>query len=136
MGTGRRNELAVGLLDGGSPNYESITVYLQETVYDEDGNLVTRPSATGIPAKASFQRDTQSRASVRLLEQADQGFESEEIYTMRFPRSFPHVLGLQAQVDWGVDANGNPRRWAVFGWPIPYNSSPRTKHLIYTVKRF
>jgi hypothetical protein len=48
---------------------------------------------------------------------------------MRLPRGAP-LLGAQAQVEWrGV-------RWAVFGDPFFYNSSRRTAHVGYTLKRF
>jgi hypothetical protein len=117
----------MSLLDRGR---EDIIVYLEETVTDIDGNIRTRPSVTGIPAKATIQIKGQSGTSARRSEQDNEGYESEEVYRMRLPRSFPHLIGAQSQIEW------NGQRWAVFGNPQVYNGSPRTAHIDYTIKRF
>lgn len=119
----------MSLLESG-PGYEDITVFPEESYTDADGNLMLRCSETGFPAKARFQVRAQSGTSSRRQEQDDEGFESEDVYMMRFPRSFPYVLGMQSQIEW------HGERWEVFGNPRQYNSSRRTAHLTYTVKRF
>lgn len=119
----------MSLLDSG-PCYEPCTVYLEEVVTDEDGNIRTRPSTTGIQAKARFQIQWQSGTSSRRQEQDNEGYESEQIYMARFPRSFPYDLGAQSEIEW------RGKRWALFGDANRYNSSPRTRHNVYTIKRY
>ena len=117
----------MSLLDTGQVD---IIVYLEEKVIDIDGNIRTQPSKTGIPAKARLQVLGQSGTSARRQEQDNEGYESEKVYTMRFPRSFPYILGAQSQIEW------NGQRWAVFGDVNYYMNSPRTAHVTYTIKRF
>jgi hypothetical protein len=116
----------VSLLD--STN-ENVTVFMEEMVIDADGNKMTRASATGIPAMARLSVQGQSGTSARRAEKSDEGFFTEQVYSLRFARNFPHVLGAQAQVDW------NGQRWSVFGDVSRYNSSRRTRHLSYTIRR-
>lgn len=120
----------MSLLDAGSGRYEPVTVYLEEVVRDQDGNKRTRPSTVGTSAKARLQVQGQSGTSARRAEQDNEGFMTEKVYRMRFPRSFPHVLGAQSQVEWRGE------RWAVFGDVSRYNGSHRTKRVTYTIKRY
>lgn len=117
----------MSLLDGGFT--EDVVVYMEETVTDADGNIRTRPSATGTTTKARLQVLGQSGTSSRRQEQDNEGFESERVYSIRFPRDFP-IVGMQSQIEWlGV-------RWAIFGTENRYNSSRRTRHITYTIKRY
>lgn len=116
----------MGLLDRGT---EDVIVYPEEVVTDMDGNIRTRPSANGFPARARMQPLGQTGTSSRRQEQDNEGFESERVYNIRFPRNFP-ILGAQSEIEWrGV-------RWALFGTEVIYNNSPRTSHVTYTIKRF
>ena len=124
-----------GLLDS-KANYEPCTVYLETTRYDADGNLITEPSTTGISAMGRFQPASMSGTSARRAEQDNEGFESEQMYTLRFPRSFPHVLGAQSEVEWRTDSLGRPIRWTIFGDPYYYNGSKRTAHVSYLLRRY
>jgi hypothetical protein len=117
----------MSLLDTGNT---AITVYLEELVIDADGNKKTRPSDTGIPAQVRVEISNQSGTSSRRAEGDVEGFETEQVYRIRFPRSWPHRLGAQSRIEW----DGNS--WAVFGEPQIYNRSPKTAHLIYTIRRF
>lgn len=117
----------MSLLDYGN---EDVVVYLEEVVTDADGNTKTRPSTTGIPTKARIDPQNQSGTSSRRAEQDNEGFETEEVYSIRFPRSFSYEIGSQSQIEWlGV-------RWAVFGKPRRYTRSPRTAHTSYVMKRY
>lgn len=117
----------MSLLDRGT---EDILVFLEKTMVDEDGNTRTYASREGIPAKVRLQVLGQSGTSARRAEQDNEGYEGEKVYSLRFPRSWPHLLGAQAQVEWrGV-------RWAVFGDANYYTNSPNTTHLTYTIKRY
>lgn len=118
----------MSILDWGCT--EDVIVYLEEVVTDMDGNIRTRPSSVGIPAKARLQVLGQSGTSSRRQEQDNEGFESEKVYTLRFPRSFPHVLGAQSEIEWRGE------RWAVFGDINIYSASRRTSHVVYTIKRY
>lgn len=108
---------------------EDVVVYLEEEWTDRDGNLGTRPSAVGIPAKATIQPAAQSGTSARRSEQDNEGYETEGVYRIRFARSFPYVLGAQSRVEW------NGQYWALIGDVHLYNGSPRTRHVDYTIRR-
>lgn len=108
---------------------EDVVVYPEEVVTDMDGNVRTRPSATGISTKARMQPLGQSGTSSRRQEQDNEGFESERVYAIRLPRGFP-ILGAQSEIEW------RGSRWAVFGPEVIYSNSPRTSHVTYTIKRY
>lgn len=127
----------MSLLDRGEC-FEQCTVYLEVSTTDSDGNTVTRASATGIAAVASFQIQGQSGTSSRRAEQADEGYESERVYTVRFPNWFTAQhgeLGAQSVIEWRTDSRGRPARWSLFGDVQRYGSSRRTKHVVYTIRR-
>lgn len=119
----------MSLLDSRA-NYESCVVYPEVTREDEDGNLITEASEVGVDALARFQAKNQSGTSARRSEQDNEGFETEKVYDVRFPRSFPLVLGAQSELEWRGE------RWVIFGDPTYHNGSPRTRHLSYTIKRY
>lgn len=118
----------MSLLDKGT---EDIVVVLEEAVLDEDGNIRTRPGKVGVRTKARLQVLGQSGTSSRRQEQDNEGYESERVYSLRLPRSWSHgEIGMQSQIWWRGE------RWAMFGPPQRYNSSPMTAHYQYTIKRF
>lgn len=116
----------MGLLDRSN---EDIIVYPEETVTDTDGNAFTRASTTGVLTRADIQPLPQSGTSARRAEQGNEGFETEQIYRLRFPRNYEMDLGPQARIEW------NGERWGIFGNPLRFNSSPRTRHNEYTIVR-
>ncbi|MCA2331634.1 hypothetical protein JF714_14400 [Mycobacterium avium] len=127
----------MSLLDGG-PGFEPCVVYPEEVTYDDDGNKISRAAAVGIPTKARFQIQGQSGTSSRRAEQQEEGFETERVYTVRFTRKFIREHGApdaQAQIGWGVDSEGREARWSIFGDVQRYNSSRRTRHDTYTIRR-
>lgn len=129
----------MSLLDTGA-RYQPCIVYPEELVIDGDGNKRTRPSKTGIPAIARFQVANQSGTSARRAEQDNEGYESEKVYRMRFPRSFTKqhgILGAQTQIEWGTQpVTGKPIRWALFGDATVYDSSSALSRVDYTIKRY
>ena len=94
----------MSLLDSGT---EDIIVFLEEVVTDEDGNLRTQPSKCGVPAKATIQPLGQSGTAARRSEQDNEGFESEKVYWMRLPRSFPYVIKAQSRIEWRITSYSN-----------------------------
>lgn len=106
-----------------------VVVYPDETYTDEDGNLITRPSPVGIPTPATIRLAMQSGTSSRLAEQQDLGDFTEEVYTMRLPRDFPHELGTRAIIEW------RGGKWSVFGKPRWFGGSRRTARIEYVIKR-
>lgn len=117
----------MSLLD--KPGREIVTVFMQETYTDSDGNLMTRASTTGITTDATIQLLAQSGTSSRRAEQDNEGFETEQMYRLRFPRKWTLVLDAQAKVEWqGV-------MWSVIGKVRRYNSSERTRHNDYMIRR-
>ena len=117
----------MSLLDRGCN--ETVVVYPEVVSTDIDGNVFTKASNTGITTKARIQWQGQSGTASRRQEQDNEGFESEKVYSIRFPRGF-QILGAQSQVQWqGV-------RWVLFGDVNRYNSSRDTAHQTYTIKRY
>jgi hypothetical protein len=101
-------------------------------VVDEDGNKFTRPSLTPIQAIARLQVANQSGTSARRAEQDNEGFSTEKVYRLRFPRSFTKehgVLGAQSQIVWRGE------RWSIFGDATEYDSSPALQRVDYTIRR-
>jgi hypothetical protein len=116
----------MSLLDRGN---EDIIVYPEILTRDSDGNFITKASDEGIPTKAMIQLRAQSGTSARRSEQDNEGYETESVYRMRLPRSFPGPLGAQAMVEWRGE------RWSVIGDAQVFNGSARTRHLDYTIRR-
>lgn len=111
---------------------ETIIVYPEVTTIDEDGNIFTRPSATGITARATLQLSLQSGTSARRAEQDNEGFESEEVYRLRFSRAEDRrlgPLGPQSRISW------NGEYWEIYGYHKRFNGSKRTRHRDYTIRR-
>lgn len=122
----------MSLLDTGA-RYQPVLVYPEVQDLDSDGNKRTRPSNTPISAIARFQVANQSGTSARRAEQDNEGFESEKVYRMRFPRSFTKehgILGAQSKIVW------RGQTWALFGDATEYDSSPALARVDYTIKRF
>ena len=117
----------MSMLDRG---HVDVTVFLEEAVTDADGNIMTRPSETGTPARIRMDPAVMTGTSARRAEQDNEGFETEQQYTCRFPRSFQHVIGAQSQLEW------NGRRWAMHGDRFVYDRSHRTAHFVYRLRRF
>lgn len=116
----------MSLLDEGR---ETVTVYLEETWVDSDGNLMVRPGPTGITTSAAVQVLAQSGTSARRSEQGNEGFETEEVYRLRFPRSFPHYLNSESRVEW------LGKSFEIVGEARLYNGSERTAHIDYVMRR-
>ncbi|WP_078344715.1 hypothetical protein [Mycobacteroides chelonae] len=106
-----------------------IIVYMEESYTDSDENTMLRASKTGIPTRARIQPASQSGTSSRRAEQDNEGFETEKMYRLRFPRSWKQTLGSQAQIDW------NGKRWSLFGDVTAYIGSPATRHNTYIIWR-
>lgn len=116
----------MSLLDRGR---EEVTIYQEVVTTDRDGNVLTKPGSVGTTTIATIQVLAQSGTSQRRAEQTNEGFETEEVYRMRLPRSFPFVVGNQAQVLW------RGKRWSVMGKARFYNGSSKTAHIDYMIKR-
>ncbi|RAV17188.1 hypothetical protein DQP55_04175 [Mycolicibacterium sp. GF69] len=102
---------------------EEVVVYLEETTTDADGNTITKPSATCIETRARIQ------PVGTPTEEQDSGYQTASRYRLRFPRSWPHVLGAQSQIEW------NGKRWSMIGDLIRHNGSARTRHVHYVIER-
>lgn len=110
---------------------ETVTIYHQEAFTSPDGNKMYRPSTTDIDivANCAVQAAAQSGTSARRAEQDQEGYDTEEVYRFRPPRSYTRKIGFQAQVQWrGV-------RWAIIGKPKEFNGSDNTYHTDYTLRR-
>src|SRR5690554_4585080 len=119
----------MSLLDKG--NFD-VVVFPEEEFVDADGNRLTRASQTGIPARAMIQLASQSGTSARRSEQDEEGFESEEVYRIRFTRADDAKLGQlgpQSKIEW------NGYKWSVFGFRKVYASGRRTRHHDYMIIR-
>lgn len=117
----------MSLLDRGCN--QDVVVFPEVATTDRDGNIRTTCSDTGIETRARIQWMGQSGTASRRQEQDNEGFESEKVYSIRFPRGF-QILGAQSQIEWqGV-------RWVLFGDVNRYTGSRETTHETYTIKRY
>lgn len=114
----------MSLLDRGN---QCVVVYPEEKVTDADGNTKTQAAKCGFRARARIQPLGSGGAA--SADQYGDGFDSEKVYSLRFPRGLRCVLGAQSQIEWMGE------RWVIHGDPLRYSNSPRTAHLIYTIKR-
>jgi hypothetical protein len=111
---------------------EDVVIYYAESYLDDDHNIMYRLSGVGIPAKAEVQPARQSGTSARRAEQDNEGYESEEVYRLRFTRKWDSenpVLTPQSEIEWLGE------RWTVVGKPTFYRGSRRTKHTDYQIRR-
>lgn len=109
-----------------------ILVFPEILVYDEDGNAQTKAAEVGIPARAMIQLKAQSGTSALRSEQDNEGFETEVMRRVRLTRESERRIGLigaQAQIEY------DGKRWSLFGDPALYNTSRRTRHYDYTIRR-
>src|SRR5690606_41287572 len=89
-----------------------ILVFLATMEPDADGNLRPRLATEGVPARARIQPTSQSGTSARRAEQDNEGYESEEMYSLRFARGHEVAMDQHSVVEWDGD------RWHVFGYPL------------------
>lgn len=107
-----------------------VTVFPEVQDTDKDGNVRTRASKTGFPAKASIYPLNQSGTAARRAEQDNEGFETETVLRMRLVGEHRFlVLGAQSVIEW------DGARWSVFGDVIKQDATPRTAHYLYTLRR-
>lgn len=117
----------MSLLDFGN---EVVTIQPPTYEADEDGNLMpTYNPANEFTATVRLQPSAQSGTSARRAEQDNEGFETEEMYSLRFVRSQEADLDPMTKVIW------NGGTWHVFGFPKRYNGSLRTRRLEYMIRR-
>lgn len=100
---------------------ETVTVYPETLGTDDDGNIITRPSPTGLVLRAAVQ-------PLSSTETSERGFTGRQAYRIRLQASAP-ILGAQAVVEW------RGHRWSVEGDAVFYNGSPRTAHVDYVIVR-
>ncbi len=100
-----------------------VTVFPEVTRFDEDGNLLTGPSAVGTVCRAviqplSFPAETQ-----------DMAYTTEERLRLRLIGWEGDELGAQSAVTW------EGRRYAIDGEPRRYRGSRRTSRTEYVLVR-
>jgi hypothetical protein len=118
----------MSLLDVGR---ETVTVYHQEQFISPDGNIMYRTSATDVDviANCAVQLASQSGTSARRAEQDQEGYDTEDVYRFRPPRSYVREIGFAAQAQW------RGLRWSIIGNPKYYSGSDNTYHTDYTLRR-
>lgn len=118
----------MSLLDIGR---ETVTVYHDEVVTSPDGNIMHRASTTDVDviANCAVQVAAQSGTSARRAEQDEEGYNTEEVYRFRPPRSYTRRIGFNAEAEWRGE------RWQIIGKPKEFNGSDNTYHTDYTLRR-
>lgn len=118
----------MSLLDVG---HETVIIYHAESWTSGDGNKMWRPSTTDVETitNAVVQVQAQSGTSARRSEQDEEGYDTEQIYRLRLPRSYTREINFASQVEW------NGLRWAINGWPKLFRHSFRTGHVDYSLRR-
>lgn len=118
----------MSLLDKGR---ETVIVHHDETWISPDGNIMHRPSQTDIDTitECVVQVAAQSGTSARRAEQDEEGYNTEDVYRFRPPRSYTRLIGFGATAEW------NGLTWAVIGNAKQFNGSDNTAHVDYTLRR-
>jgi hypothetical protein len=117
----------MSLLDVGP---DTVTVFHAEQYTDADGNIMYRPAVIGEPvANSVVQVAAQSGTSARRKEQDNEGYETEDVYRWRPPRSWTTPVSPQAVAEW------NGLRWEILGNPQNFHYSHRTGHRDFTLRR-
>jgi len=118
----------MSLLDKGR---EIVTVYHQEAWTSPQGNPMYRASTTDVETldNCVVQLAAQSGTSARRMEQDEEGYDTEQVYRFRPPRSYTRVIGFEAQVEW------RGMRFSVLGHARRYNGSDNTAHIEYVLRR-
>lgn len=101
---------------------ETVSVFPETVVTDEDGNAKTRPSSVGLVARAVVQ-------PINSSENADGGYNTSTRYRLRLVGWNGGTLGAQSQVEW------NGKRYSIEGDALIYAGSPRTARAEYTMVR-
>ena len=103
---------------------ETVKVFqeVQTPDTDSDGNKITRAAKVGTLVRAVVQ------PIGTPTKNQDGGFNTESRYRLRLI-NYPSILGAQSQIEW------NGKRWSVFGDPVAYNGSARTRHTHYQIVR-
>lgn len=118
----------MSLLDHGR---ETVIVHHGEKWTSADGNIMWRASETDVDtiSNCAVQVAAQSGTSARRAEQDEEGYDTEQVYRLRPPRSYTREIGFESKVEWrGV-------MWSVIGFAKHFNGSDNTAHTDYTLRR-
>lgn len=118
----------MSLLDVGR---ETVIVHHEEQWTSTDGNIMYRASDTDVDTITNcvVQIAAQSGTSARRSEQDQEGYDTEDVYRFRPPRSYTRIIGFEAKVEW------NGLLWSVIGHSKRFNGSGNTAHNDYTLRR-
>lgn len=117
----------MSLLDKGR---ETVVIHHAEAWTSPDGNPMYR--ATGEVEtldQCVVQLAAQSGTSARRAEQDEEGYDTEEVYRFRPPRSYTRVIHFESKVEW------DGKLFSVIGHKRPFNGSDNTAHVDYTLRR-
>lgn len=107
-----------------------VLLYPEIVTHDRDGNIMTKASDTPVPLKVWLQIRGQSGTASRRSERQDEGWETEQVLSMRLRRQDTDMeIGAQAKVVWRGE------EYSVFGDVDRYIGSPRTRHDMYSLRR-
>jgi hypothetical protein len=110
---------------------DTVIVHHAEQYTSPDGNIMYRLSTTDIdPVPLSrVQVAAQSGTSARRAEQDNEGYETEDVYRWRPPRSYTRAINPASQVEWAG------LMWNILGNPKNFHESPRTAHRDFVLRR-
>lgn len=108
----------------------TVTVYLEETVTDFEGNVVKRPSTTGVVVTGCFiQPVASARGAFAALKVA--GGQDVLVAYKLIAKYAP--VGWWSRVVW-VDDDGNTRKFSILGGPQARYFSPMSGHVSCTLQ--
>lgn len=118
----------MSLLDVGR---ETVIVHHAEQFISPDGNIMYRASNTDVDTITNcvVQVAAQSGTSARRAEQDLEGYDSEDVYRFRPPRSYTREIQMQSRAEW------RGQMWSLIGHDKRYNGSDNTNHNDYTLRR-
>lgn len=115
----------------------TVTIFLEEEGTDFRGNVIRRPSTTGVTVSGCWMQTVASTrgafAARSVAEGGDPGQDVSVAYKLICaPAKVP--LGWWSRVEWQDPVTGVLRKFAVLGGPQARDFSPSTDHLSCTLQ--
>jgi len=111
----------------------TVTIFVEEEAEDFEGNIVKRPSATGVVVSGAWMQPLASTRGAFAALKVDAGQNISAAFKLLCaPAKAP--LGWWSRVEWFDPITKTQRKFAVLGGPMPRAFSAATDHLSCTLQ--
>ena len=107
----------------------TVVVFLQEEITDHRGNIVQRPSSTGVTVRGCWMQPLAAARGADAAVDVEQGQRVSAACRL-IARNAP--VGWWSRVEW-IDGLGQLRKFAPLGGPLPRDFSAGTTHITCTL---